>query len=250
MTPHQQTEFARLWNDGVSVSEISSRLHLCGRILRKWRRRLGLEMRKSPYEWKREDDAQLARLTADGVSVAKIAQIMGRGEQAIKRRRVRLGIAKDDRVRDFTDAELAELRQLLAKHTPLQSLCAHFRCGSTTLIRNMQENGLSATGNSGRTKDIPAAQMDVFRAMWHSDVTVAEIAARLGLNKTTLVCKARQAGWLPKSEIVALLAEAAKRSGDFVSFARAGAGRDPLPAGHPIALAAIKAEYLAGRFAR
>ena len=249
MTPEQE-EFARLWKEGVSVREICRRLHVCDKTLATWRSRLGLEPRTPRYDWTPDDDAQLARLTADGVSLEKIAEIMGRGEDSLIRRRHRLGIGKVDRQRIFTDAELAELRQLLAKRTPLQSLCAHFRCGATTLARNMLENGLDATGDPGRTKDIPPAQMDAFRAMWHSDMTGAEIAQRMGLNKTTLVWKARQAGWLPKSEIVALLAEPGKRGGDFVSFARAGAGRDPLPAGHPIALAAIRAEYLAGHFAR
>ncbi len=247
MTPKQE-HFARLWADGVSVKNICLELRVCDKTLTAWRAELGLAQRAPQSNWTPERDALLARLTADGLSLEKIAAILECSTDAIKRRHRRLGIGKDRWIKKWSDAEIAELKLLLSKRNSLEAIVSHFRCAPETLARVMQENGLTATSQSGRGKNIPDNMIEAFRAMWHSDMTVAEIAQRMGMNQTTLVWKARQRGWLAKSHIVEQLAEPVKRRSDSVSFTRAAAGPLPLPAGHPIALKAIGAEYLAGHF--
>lgn len=208
-------------------------------------------MTQPPAKWTEAHDQQLRDLTDQGISLDRMSEIMGFTVACLVRKRKILGLAVPNGERPLTDDQETTLRTMLAAYKPLAEIMEVLHIGPHRLRREMKRLGLVSQYHSGRTIVWTDEQIAQARELWFSDMMTSEIADRLGIDVSTLGGKMRRLGFSQRSEIRRSWDEKRKadaRQNTAAAPERIGAGRDPLRAGHPIALAAIGAAHLAEHF--
>ena len=99
MTP-QQSEFARLWSEGLTYAEIAAAIDVPHATLATWRKRLRLPTRYTMKEAAERREAiapMLADFARRGMTLQQMADRLGKSENAVKKWIDKLGIRRSQR---------------------------------------------------------------------------------------------------------------------------------------------------------